>query len=235
MKILTHSHFIDIGDIRLPIQIRKHRTSRRLVVRYQPLNKSLSLTLPQATSIKQGLHFVNEKRQWISNQLMQYSNIVTFSDGQEIIVLGKNMRLEHVGGRGLVSEMEDALHIHGDIEFMPRRVKNFLTQKLKSEIISLAQNFAAHLNIKIKSITLRDTSSRWGSCSHDGSLSFSWRLIFAPYEVMSYVVAHEVAHIREHNHSDSFWKLVEELSPQFEVSEKWLKKNGKLLYMYSVT
>ncbi len=235
MKPLLSTHFIDLGELRLPIKVKKHRTSRRLTVRYQPLQKSLSLTIPQATSLKQGLHFVNEKREWILSQVMQYSNTTSFSDGQIIPVLGRNIRLEHVGGRGLVSKLDDILQIHGNIEFMARRVRNWLIQRLKSEIITLAQKFSTQIDVKIGAITLRDTSSRWGSCSHDGNLSFSWRLTFAPYEVMAYVVAHEVAHIREHNHSPDFWKLVEQLSPEFRDSQNWLKNNGKSLYIYDIT
>ena len=234
MKPSSNKYFIDLGEIRLPILIKKHRTSRRLIVRYQPLQKSLSLTLPQATSIKQGLHFINEKQEWILRQLAQYSNAGSFSDGQIIPILGKDIRLEHIGGRGLVSEEEGVLLVHGDIEFMEHRVRKWLIKKAREEIITLTEGFSGILAVKIGNITLRDTSSRWGSCSHDGNLSFSWRLVFAPYEVLAYVVAHEVAHIREHNHSAKFWALVEQLHPEFNVAQSWLKKHGKSLYMYGV-
>ncbi len=229
------AHFIDIGDIRLPIKITKRRNSRRLVVRYQPIKKSLSLTLPQATSIKQGLHFVNEKREWIEKQLMQYANPKPLHNDRTIPIFGKEMRIEHIGGRGLITEEYGVLKIHGDIEFMARRIKKYLIDKLKSEISMLAKNNAATLGARIGSITLRDTSSRWGSCSFEGNLSFSWRLVFAPYEIVAYVVAHEVAHIREHNHSPAFWKLVAGLCPNYMESEDWLKKNGKTLYSYNIT
>jgi len=228
-----NSHFIDLGEIRLPIKIKKLRSSRRLIVRYQPLQKSLSLTLPQAASIKQGLHFVNEKREWILKQINEHSNIIYFVDGALIPVLGNNIELKHVGGRGLASENDNVLYVYGDVEFMPRRVRDWLVQRLKSEILYLTEKYSAQLDVKIKAVSLRDTSSHWGSCSYGGNLSFSWRLVFAPYEVMSYVVAHEVAHIREHNHSPAFWKLVEQLHPEFKEERVWLKKNGKLLYMYA--
>jgi predicted metal-dependent hydrolase len=233
MKPLLSTHFIDLGEIRLPIQIKKNRTSRRLIVRYKPLQKSLSLTLPQATSVRQGLHFINEKREWILHQVMQYSSSNSFSDGQTIPVLGKNIRLEHVGGRGIVTEQDGVLKVHGDIEFMARRVQKYIVQKLKLEIIALAESFSKKLGTKVGNITLRDTSSRWGSCSSDGNLSFSWRLAFAPYEVMEYVVAHEVAHIREHNHSADFWALVVQICPEFKTSQSWLREHGKSLYNYS--
>ncbi len=232
MKSTPNKYFIDLGEVRLPIKIKKLRTSRRMIIRYQPLQKSVSLTLPQSATIKQGIDFINRKQEWIIRQVKQYSHNNSFSDGNIIPILGKNIRLEHIGGRGLISETENIWQVHGDIEFMERRVKNLIIKKTKSEIIILAENFAKQLNVKIGNITLRDTSSRWGSCSHDGNLSFSWRLAFAPYEVMVYIVAHEVAHIREHNHSNRFWELVEKLNPEFMKAENWLKKNGKLLYQY---
>lgn len=236
MKPPLSTHFIDIGEFHLPIKIKRHRTSRRLIVRYQPLQKSISLTLPQRVSLKQGLHFVNERREWILRQVMQYSHVTFFVHGQVIPVLGKNIRLEHNGGRGVTCEHEGVLQVYGSSEFMERRVKKWLVQKTKTEIITLAENFASRLGIKkIGNITLRDTSSRWGSCSHDGNLSFSWRLVFAPYEVLQYIVAHEVAHIREHNHSADFWALVAQLCPEFQTSRNWLKRNGKTLYMYAST
>ncbi len=235
MKQLQSSHFIDLGEIRLPIKIKKLRTSRRLIVRYQPLQKSLSLTLPHSASVKQGLHFVNEKRGWILKQINEHSNIIYFSDGAIIPVLGRNIQLRHMDGRGLTREEEDILYVHGDIEFLPRRAKDWLMQRLKTEMIMLAQKYSEQLGVKIKAVSLRDTSSHWGSCSYDGNLSFSWRLVFAPYAVMDYVVAHEVAHIREHNHSPAFWKLVEQLCPDYKQHVRWLKKNGKSLYMYAFT
>lgn len=235
MKQLQSSHFIDLGGVSLPIKIKKIRTSRRFVVRYQPLQKSLSLTLPQAASIKQGLHFVNEKRGWILKQVNEHSNITYFSDGVVIPVLGRGIQLRHIDGRGITREEDNILYVHGDIEFMPRRTKDWLVQRLKTEMIMLAQKYTEQLGVRIKAVYLRDTSSHWGSCSYDGSLSFSWRLVFAPYAVMDYVVAHEVAHIREHNHSPAFWKLVEQLCPDYRQHVRWLKKNGKSLYMYTVT
>lgn len=232
MTSLSDKYFIDLGETRLPVKIKKHKTSRKLTVRYQPLQKSVLLTLPQTASIKQGLHFINEKQDWILRQISNYNNTTTFSDGQTLPVLGKNILLQHIGGRGTISEKDGIWQIHGDMEFMARRVQKHIIDKAKKEIAMLADGFSKKLGVKIAGITLRDTSSRWGSCSYDGNLSFSWRLIFAPYDVLYYVVAHEVAHIREHNHSEKFWDLVAGLHPDFSQSENWLKRNGRTLYKY---
>jgi hypothetical protein len=184
-------------------------------------------------SIKQGLDFIHEKREWIGKQLREYSQIKIFCDGAVIPVLGTPITLRHVGGRGTVTEAGSELQVHGDVPFMARRVKQWLMAKVQAEIISLAEAFAKQISVTIHHITLRDTRSHWGSCSYSGNLSFSWRLVFAPREVLAYVVAHEVAHLREHNHSVKFWKLVAEIYPDYQPCERWLKKHGKTLYTYS--
>ncbi len=93
--------------------------------------------------------------------------------------------------------------------------------------------FGVRLGVKPTRIAVRDTSSRWGSCSSARSLSFSWRLIFAPDYVRDYVVAHEVAHLREMNHGARFWAHVETLTPHMRRARKWLRENGRTLLRYN--
>ena len=93
---------------------------------------------------------------------------------------------------------------------------------------------SATLGVKAKSITMRDTTSRWGSCSSSGALNFSWRIIMAPPEVLDYLAAHEVAHLREMNHSDRFWALVAETCPNFEAHKAWLRTHGTGLHAVTV-
>src|SRR5262249_62094428 len=122
--------------------------------------------------------------------------------------------------------------VPGDKQFMSRRVQEWLKVQIREEIVKLAQKKADQIGARVKRVSLRDTSSRWGSCSHDGNLSFSWRLVLAPYEVLEYLVSHEVAHIKEHNHSEKFWALVEKLYPDYEKAQHWLKAHGATLYAY---
>lgn len=94
------------------------------------------------------------------------------------------------------------------------------------------QNFANGLGVHFNKITIRDTRSRWGSCSSKGNLSFSWRLIFAPIAVVKYLAAHEVSHLKHMNHSLAFWKTVGSIDPDYQKSRQWLRHNGqKLLYL----
>jgi predicted metal-dependent hydrolase len=105
-----------------------------------------------------------------------------------------------------------------------------LKKQARCDLVQAVERHAPNIGVKAKSITLRDTTSRWGSCSSSGALSFSWRIILAPPEVLDYLAAHEVAHLREMNHSPRFWKLVEENCSHFKSSRAWLKNHGSSLH-----
>ena len=114
--------------------------------------------------------------------------------------------------RGAVWRESGEIHVSGRPEHLPRRVEDWLKQEARHEIERRAHEKAAELGKKVRRVTIRDPRSRWGSCSPDGALSFSWRLILAPRFVLDYVVAHEVAHLRELNHSNRFWRITETLT-----------------------
>ena len=216
----------------IPIVIRKRASARRMVIRYQPINHSLTLTLPRYVSLTQGLSFVEKSRSWIERQIGKQSRRVPFENGQVIPVMGKDCRIVHVGGRGVAAVEETELRIPGDAAFLARRVREWLKAAVKREIAQLAQAKAEALGVCVKNIGLRDTRSHWGSCSQSGRLSFSWRLVFAPYEVLDYLVCHEVAHLKELNHSAAFWRHVGALCPHYKKAQAWLKANGEGLYLY---
>lgn len=232
LNVRMTEHFITINNERLPILIRKHRKSRRMVLRYQPLRKAIGLTLPRYVSIRQGLHFIEEKREWLEREMQEHSHSVPLADGQIIPVLGTHYALKHIGGRGVVRIEGEAILVPGDEAFMARRVREWVKAQAREYVIGLAQEKSALVGRKVRGVALRDTSSRWGSCSHDGALSFSWRLVFAPREILEYVVCHEVAHLREHNHSDAYWNIVAQLFPNYPQAERWLKDYGHQLYGY---
>jgi predicted metal-dependent hydrolase len=230
----TPPHYLQLGERRLPIVIRKHKTARRLVLRYQPLSGSISLTIPRYVTINQGLHFVNEKREWLFAQVMQFSHDATFHDGMTLPVLGEQVTIMRHDGRGTsaLDMQQQQLHLYCAPEFVARRAREALSKHLLEHIRERSAHYATLLGVRVRSIRLRDTRSRWGSCSTQGNLSFSWRLVFAPYEVLDYVVAHEVAHIAHHDHSPQFWATVERLMPSYANHRDWLAAHGRELYRY---
>ena len=137
------------------------------------------------------------------------------------------------GARGTVTIGLDAggpfLNVYGDRAHLPRRLSDFLKREAKAEIETLVARHCAAVGKRAKAIRYRDTSSRWGSCTSDGVLSFSWRIMMAPSPVINYLVAHEVAHLKEMNHGPKFWALCNRLCPDTERCKAWLKRNGGAL------
>ncbi len=126
------------------------------------------------------------------------------------------------------------LCVAGERAHLSRRLHDFLKREARRDLTEASRRYAAALDVSIGRITLRDTASRWGSCSSSGALSYSWRLIFAPPFVLDYLAAHEIAHRREMNHGPRFWKAVDMLYPDRERAERWLKVHGPELHRYGV-
>ncbi len=122
--------------------------------------------------------------------------------------------------------------VSGDERHAPRRLADWLRNEARADLAQRVEHHSAELGCAPKRISVRDQSTRWGSCSTSGTLCFSWRLIFAPSFVLDYVAAHEVAHLREMNHSQRFWRLVRQTTPDMQRARNWLKINGAELHRF---
>ncbi len=198
-------------------------------------HNGVELVIPKNVSDKQAMHFLYSKQQWIIEKSKEIGikSRTKFEEGAEIPIQGSVYKVEYGGSiRGKTRLEGDKLIVCGERGVLSKRVRAFLQELAKKEISARAEIEALKLGVKYSRITVRDTNSRWGSCSHKKNLSFSWRLIMAPRDVLEYVVAHEVAHIIEMNHSKNFWELVESIFPEHRSSRKWLKDNGVMLHTY---
>jgi predicted metal-dependent hydrolase len=222
---------IPLGERIIPLAIRRHMRARRISLRLSPSRDGIVMTLPRRTSVEAGMRFLDKQRQWVLDNV-ETQRAVTFADGASLPVLGQEVILRHQTGRGVSALKEGELHIHGDPAFLTRRVKDFLKKQLHAECLRQARALAQTLNVTLREVRIRDTRSRWGSCTTGGSLTFNWRLVFAPPPVLQYLVAHEVAHLVEMNHSKRFWGVVAQISSDMVPARQWLKKNGHLLYRY---
>jgi hypothetical protein len=131
------------------------------------------------------------------------------------------------------NEDQRIVRVSGRSEHAPRRLLDYLKREARKTLTARTQELTSRIGLAPKRITVRDTESRWGSCSADRALSFSWRLILAPPFVLDYVVAHEVAHMRHMNHGPRFWNLVRELVGDVDSPQAWLSANGPLLHRYA--
>lgn len=220
------------------VRIVENPRTTRLTLRLVPSNtktESLKLTVPPGTGDVEIDAFLARHANWASVRLARLPEAVKIENGAVIPLRGVPHRIAHSGrARGVVSRgMEDdgpVIRVHGDPAFLSRKVIDFLKRQARADLTAAVERHSKALGVKAKSITLRDTTSRWGSCSSSGALNFSWRIILAPPEVLDYLAAHEVAHLREMNHSDRFWSLVQQTCPDMERHKAWLRANGAELH-----
>lgn len=129
-----------------------------------------------------------------------------------------------------VEGVQRQLLVGGDEGHFSRRVVDFLKRLARRELEAAVRRHAETVGLHPKSISIKDTTSRWGSCTHDRRLAFSWRIVMAPPDVLDYLAAHEVAHFAEMNHGPKFWALCERLCPHTEAGKAWLKRHGSGLH-----
>jgi predicted metal-dependent hydrolase len=213
---------------KVPMRVRVSRRARRLALRIDAQGDAVELVLPPRTSLPRALNFLKSNREWVEDRLAALPPRTMFEDGEKVPVLGVPHRIRQVArerGRGPVWIDGHEIRVTGEPGHIARRVRDFLKEKAREELNRRARRLAAQLDRKVGRITVRDTTTRWGSCSANGNLAFSWRLIMAPEAVLHYVVAHEVAHLVEMNHGPRFWKLVDRLVPNVERQRDWLNQN----------
>lgn len=224
---------LNLGERIIPLDVRRNRRARRISLRVDPIGPKLVLVLPSNTPLRHGLDFVEEKAVWVQNRLARAPMPVPFADGVEIPYLGVPHVIRHrPGERGGVWREAGEIHVSGDAAHLPRRMTDWLKSEAKRVLTDATRDKAARLGVKVARVTVRDTRSRWGSCSSSGGINFSWRLILAPDWVLDYVVAHEVAHMAEMNHSPAFWAIVARLTDHLEAGRPWLKNQGSSLHRY---
>ncbi len=222
---------LDLAGERLPLAVRVNARARKLSLRLDPARRRVVLTLPRARDLAQGLDFLARQAAWLENQAASLPPVRRFADRARLPVLGEALTIRHdaAARRGTWRE-NDELRVSGDPAHLSRRVRDWLKGTARRELLRRAREAAADLDRTIAAVSVRDTTSRWGSCTADGRLSFSWRLVLAPLPVLDYVVAHEVAHLRWRGHDSDFWQEVERLMPGFRPPRDWLRANGTSLH-----
>jgi predicted metal-dependent hydrolase len=224
---------LDLGT-GTPVSIRVSVRARRIALRINAAERRVELVLPRGVPASQGLRFAATKRSWIAARLAALPQPVPFVDGAVVPILGVLHQIRHEIGPGapLVAISRGEIRVSCGSEHLAKRVREHLVGLARTELSRRARLVAARIGREVARVNVRDTRSRWGSCSRRGNLSFSWRLIFAPEPVIDYVVAHEVAHLAEMNHGPCFWRLVENLSPASAAPRAWLKRHRSRLFSY---
>jgi predicted metal-dependent hydrolase len=226
------------GGTIFQVAVKRRPSARRMTLRVSGTTGEIILTLPPKGAIKTAQAFVAAHGGWIAARVAKLPRRVEFHAGNLVPVRGVPHRIVHWSQvRGATRATQDengepVLAVCGDAAGIPGRVRRFLAAEATRDLVEAVQRHTDALGIPANRVTLRDTRSRWGSCSSSGALSFSWRLIMAPPFVLDYLAAHEVGHLKEMNHSQRFWRVVQGLCPRTDEAEAWLKRHGHSLHHY---
>jgi len=222
------------GQPEIAVTLRRSARARRMTLRVSRLDGRVTLTLPKGASEREAHSFAQERRDWISKHLAQQPTVSTVGMGSTIPVLGTDRVIQPGTKRAI--ELGDAeVFVSGAPEQAARKLQAWLKAMARSELAFASDHYAKELGRRYSKLTLRDTRSRWGSCTSAGGLMYSWRLIMAPAEVLAYVAAHEVAHLAEMNHSQAFWDTVTDIYGDYKPPKTWLRKHGHILHGYRFT
>ncbi|EME71735.1 hypothetical protein H261_02346 [Paramagnetospirillum caucaseum] len=217
----------------LPIAVKRSGRARNMSLRLDPTGGSVVVVLPDGVPEHEAERFARRQSAWIESRLAVLPGHIPFAHGGEVPLLGVAHSIRHQpqARRGVWAE-DGVIHVSGRAEHLSRRVEEFLRDEARMVMAHHSRELAARLGRKVGRVSVRDTTSRWGSCTARGDLSFSWRLVLAPGFVGRYVAAHEVAHLAEMNHGPDFWALVEGLAGDCAAPRAWLKRFGPQLHRY---
>ena len=232
---------LQVQGIGVPVEVRRHAGARRLTLRVSKTRRAVIVTVPSGCRIEEAGRFLRSNVEWVRERLGSVPEPVPLVHGATIPLRGCPHEICFTGpvpGAPVVSLDHTAseiarLRVAGRIEHAARRLKDWLVKEGQKDLDRRVAWHAANLGVRVRRIGLRDQTTRWGSCSANGHLSFSWRLILAPPHVLDYVAAHEVAHLLEMNHGARFWKLVAGAVPRLEEAKRWLRHEGTELHRYA--
>ncbi|MCO5073902.1 MAG: M48 family metallopeptidase [Rhizobiaceae bacterium] len=234
--LLLQEH--EVAGRRLPLRVVENDRARRLTLRIDAGGQGLRITVPPGLPRGEVERFLDRHQGWLEQKLAKVPQRPQLRPGVKVPIRGIPHLIVHepsTRGTARIEASDDGplLVVHGDRRHLGRRVSDFLKREAKRHIEALVAKHTASVGRRAKAVRFKDTSSRWGSCTADGNLSFSWRIMMAPPPVIDYLVAHEVAHLKEMNHGPAFWKLCAELCPDTERCKAWLKRNGTALQAIS--
>ena len=227
---------VDLPHGPTPVLWRRSTRARRVSLRIDPRAAAVIVTLPTRAARSAGLRLLTDNAGWVGSKLAALPPALAFADGAAIPIGGEPHHIRHrPDGKGGAWIAGTEVHVAGSPAFLPRRVADLLRDEARRRLGSLVREVSAQTGLCPARLAIRDTRSRWGSCTADGTVMFNWRLVMAPASVQHYVVVHELAHLRHMNHGPQFWALVRATAPDTTAAIAWLKRHGTTLMRAGTT
>ena len=231
---ITQTEVETVDGRRLPVKLVVNPRARRVSVRIDPTRREAIATAPTKRHLKHAAAFAAERAGWIAHELARLPQGVQLTPGATVPLRGMDHRLAYEHGRAaprIEAGVSPLLITPApDPALFESRLMRFLKDQARADLMARVSVHAETLGVRPTRLQVKELRSRWGSCSIDGVLSFSWRLILAPPYVLDYLAAHETAHLKEMNHSRRFWAHVRRCMPEFEEGRAWLHAHGPALH-----
>lgn len=223
---------VEVGGRRVPVELKPNPRARRTTLRADAARGVIRISLHPRTPAARAMAMLDTHRDWIAARVAAWPTPVRFAPGAVLPVEGREVRIDWSPERPRTAVLDgDRLRVGGPVEGLGGRIERFLRGRALTLLTAETRAASAKLGKPVAAVTVRDTASRWGSCSATGRIAYSWRLILAPPAVRRYVVAHEAAHLVHMNHGEAFWSLARSLyGDDVEEPRRWLKRHGASLH-----
>ncbi|WP_339768370.1 SprT family zinc-dependent metalloprotease [uncultured Pseudosulfitobacter sp.] len=213
------------------VVLRRSARARRISLRVSALDGRVTLTLPKGVAEREAMAFARSKEDWIRGHLQARLDNIDVGHGAEVPLGGQALRVVPGAGRRVVVG-DQTIAVPGAPEQVAARLQAHLKALARARLAAASDLYAERLGRPYQRISIRDTRSRWGSCSSRGRLMYSWRLVLMPQAVLEYVTAHEVAHLEQMNHSQAFWDTVTRIHGPYDTARSWLRRHGSDYHRY---
>lgn len=232
ITLLTGKTFDLEHAFNFPLKVVSSLRTKRLSLKIDTKKRIVVLSMPKFCTKHKAFDFVSSHRDWVEEHLLLLPKLEDFENETEFSLFGQNVKVVFQSDFGAPKLIGTDLFVGGQPEFIHRRVRDFIKKTAKLELTRLSKQKALQLGQQLENVAVKEIKSRWGSCSSLANINYNWRIALAPVFVIDYLVCHEVAHLKHHNHSQAFWQTVNALCPTAEEGNAWLKKNGMSLYKY---
>lgn len=226
------TEIVQFGPMGRIAYLRRVGRARRMTLRISRLDRRITLSLPPGVALAEARAFLDTQIEWVEKALADTPEPSPVTIGSVLPVEGIDRRIEQISGRRVALTDTALLVPEKDLG---RKLQAFLKFRARERLVAASDGYAARIDRHVSAVTLRDTRSRWGSCTSQGRLMYSWRLIMAPPNVLDYVAAHEVAHLVHLDHSQAFWSLVDDLFGDHRKERAWLREHGGALHRFRFT
>jgi predicted metal-dependent hydrolase len=227
---------INIGARAVPLIARVNRRAKRLIVKVDPVAGEILVTAPSKRTLPEAIRFAHDRSDWIADQLDDRLKARPFVEGMTIPFRGQAHTIINSGRQRAPVEVDveylPVIRVGGEAAHLNRRLTDWMKRQARAAMVERVDHYCLRLDKKRSAIRIRDTRTRWGSCSSDGVLSFSWRLIMTPPDILDYVAAHECVHLIHMNHSPAFWRQLAALGIDSRKAANWFNDKGAELFSY---